>query len=57
MNISVQAKCRAGRLLLSHDMDEMMRVHSSGYWICKYTLEKSAGINVKIMQMGANKHV
>lgn len=31
MNISVQAKCRVGRLLLSHDMDETMALQDSGY--------------------------
>lgn len=46
MNISVQAKCSVGRLLLSHDMDEMVPVNSLRYLIA---LCKSAGINMKRM--------
>jgi len=44
MNISVQAKYSVGRLLLSHDINEIVPVNSLGYLI---PLCKSAGINKK----------
>lgn len=54
MNISVQAKYSIHRLLLSHDIDDMVPVNSLGHLI---PLCKSAGINMKRMYTCATNHI